>query len=395
LTPKSDDTRASGTLPLPELNPLLNPVLNKHLGRWAEVYFTNPPEKRDEAVTNLLRELESEPDAPQSARPASAPAKNTARSATSSTKPHAVKCQKCGFENDLHQRFCGECGTQLGPASLRTTPIVSPPLEAKYASNAKRETSSAGSGLVEPVSQFGSILHLSDPVPRSRSHESTDGDGMESSVAFSDDIAVPAGMKSAHRAYIGLALAVIIGGLGYMAWRSGQFGDQRSIFPAQAPAAATTTPSAHAPAPPSTVPEPLPNSEPPSQTHAATPANTPAISSDDAKPQNAAAKETLPTSKSPASPALSGNGSQELATALTFLNGSAEQRDSTQAAQWLWKAVEKKNTAATVLLAGLYLRGDGVQKNCDQGRVLLDAAADKGSKDAAGLLQNLQAFGCQ
>ena len=80
---------------------------------------------------------------------------------------------------------------------------------------------------------------------------------------------------------------------------------------------------------------------------------------------------------------------------MTFLNGIGEQRDSAAAAQWLWKAVEKQNTAATVLLAGLYLRGDGVQKNCDQGRVLLDAAADKGNKDAANLLRNLQTFGCQ
>jgi TPR repeat protein len=90
---------------------------------------------------------------------------------------------------------------------------------------------------------------------------------------------------------------------------------------------------------------------------------------------------------------VSTSGNQELATALGFLNGP--QRDSATAAQWLWRAVEKRNTAATVLLAGLYLRGDGVQKNCDQGRVLLDAAADKGSKDAASLLRNLQAFGCQ
>ena len=52
------------TLPDPELNPLLNPLLGAHMGRWAEVYFTNPPEKREEAVTELLRELESGSSAP-------------------------------------------------------------------------------------------------------------------------------------------------------------------------------------------------------------------------------------------------------------------------------------------------------------------------------------------
>src|SRR5580698_215746 len=40
------------------LNPLLNPLLASHMGRWAEVYFTNPPEKREQAVSDLLRELE-------------------------------------------------------------------------------------------------------------------------------------------------------------------------------------------------------------------------------------------------------------------------------------------------------------------------------------------------
>src|SRR4029077_3681062 len=44
----------------PELNPLINPVLGQHMGRWAEVYFTAAPENREEAVLALLRELTSE-----------------------------------------------------------------------------------------------------------------------------------------------------------------------------------------------------------------------------------------------------------------------------------------------------------------------------------------------
>src|ERR1700757_4105168 len=47
-------------LPAANLNPLLNPVLGAHMGRWAEVYFTSPPERREEAVLDLLRELEGE-----------------------------------------------------------------------------------------------------------------------------------------------------------------------------------------------------------------------------------------------------------------------------------------------------------------------------------------------
>src|SRR5579883_2656982 len=50
-----------GDLPNPDLNPLLNPTLSRNLGRWAEVYFTTPPERREEAVEKLLRELEGAP----------------------------------------------------------------------------------------------------------------------------------------------------------------------------------------------------------------------------------------------------------------------------------------------------------------------------------------------
>ena len=44
----------TSTLPPPELNPLLNPVLADHMGRWAQVYFTSPPEKREEGGHRAL-----------------------------------------------------------------------------------------------------------------------------------------------------------------------------------------------------------------------------------------------------------------------------------------------------------------------------------------------------
>jgi TPR repeat protein len=53
------------------------------------------------------------------------------------------------------------------------------------------------------------------------------------------------------------------------------------------------------------------------------------------------------------------------------------------------------NGQATLLLADLYLKGDGVSKNCDQARVLLDSAARKGVQGAGDRLRNLRAFGCQ
>ena len=91
-----------------------------------------------------------------------------------------------------------------------------------------------------------------------------------------------------------------------------------------------------------------------------------------------------------------GNGAEELAIAQRYLNGAnGQQRNRAEAAKWLWKSIAKHNADATLLLADLYLKGDGVSKNCDQARVLLDSAARNGIKEAGERLRHLQAFGCQ
>jgi TPR repeat protein len=101
-------------------------------------------------------------------------------------------------------------------------------------------------------------------------------------------------------------------------------------------------------------------------------------------------------SNNPEARAISGGGSEELAAARRYLKGTdGQKQDTTEAVDWLWKAVAKRNIEATLLLSDLFLKGSGVPQNCDQGRVLLDAAASRGSKDAAVRLRHLQAFGCQ
>ena len=70
-------------------------------------------------------------------------------------------------------------------------------------------------------------------------------------------------------------------------------------------------------------------------------------------------------------------------------------RDSSEAAKLLWKAVRKQNTTAAVLLSDLYVRGDGVPRSCDQARLLLLAAAKRGSPQAAQHLRQLESHGCQ
>jgi TPR repeat protein len=89
------------------------------------------------------------------------------------------------------------------------------------------------------------------------------------------------------------------------------------------------------------------------------------------------------------------DGSQELSLAERYLEGTNGPRDTTTAARWLWKAVSKQNTRADMLLADLYARGDGVAKSCDQARLLLTAASEKGDSQAAQRLRNLESGGCR
>jgi TPR repeat protein len=87
-------------------------------------------------------------------------------------------------------------------------------------------------------------------------------------------------------------------------------------------------------------------------------------------------------------------GKSELAAALASLDGTNGNRDSSKAARLLWAAVGNGNSAAEVILADLYLRGNGVAKSCEQGRVLLIAATRSGNAQAKVKLDELNTNGC-
>jgi len=205
-----------------------------------------------------------------------------------------------------------------------------------------------------------------------------------------------------YRPYVGLVLAVIVVTLAYVAWRGSTTWAGSSALPAQAPSAATdsgtsgTTPSASQKSEksPSAVPSP-PVSTPvkPAELQLQPKSAPPVEDSANASPNTPSQAPT----QGPAEPAPTrGVGGEELAAARDFMNGTnGRQQNLSEAAQWLWRSVRKQNLEATLLLSGLYLRGEGVPKNCEQARLLLDAAAVKGSKDAAERLRNLRAFGCE
>lgn len=389
--PEIREPGKAATLPVPEINPLHHPVLRQNLERWAEVYFGNRPEKRDVAVLQLLRELESSEARANGSPSARAfetpnPADPDRTAARAQGQPGI--CEACGFVTRPNQRFCGRCGARL----------ITPLADALDQDRRERAALSAPAPSAYDAEHrvFPSLLSND---PQQRVGENSD-DAPEESWEDTEEDEQPSSTWYSYRIFIGLALAVLLGYLGYLAWRSSQGAAGGANLPQQAPASSAT--SANPPHPPAdhslqnAAPSPSSNAitteTPFAGGHAAN-AQAPAHTASNA-PSNST-DSTEPPSASPGTGTALGNGTDELATAEKLLNAPAGKRDSAQAADLLWKAVSKKNTGAMVTLAELYLRGDGVQKNCDQGRILLDAAAKKGSKEAGELLRNLPGFGCE
>jgi PilZ domain len=61
----------------------------------------------------------------------------------------------------------------------------------------------------------------------------------------------------------------------------------------------------------------------------------------------------------------------------------------------LWGAVQSGSVSAEVSLAERFARGEGVNKNCDQAKVLMKAAADRGNREARLRLYQMETAGCQ
>jgi hypothetical protein len=417
LPDRTDNPEAPSTLPREELNPLINPLLAENMGRWASVYYTSPPEKRQEAILELLRELERERghSEPRTEVAVDEPTRTHDIDAPPSAPPQPIHCQQCRHENSADQKFCGMCGVPL-LASAGTQPpaLPSPAFESRVPESQVLESQINESQINRWPLDAGDINWNAQPVPapvaeaaseppqqpeafpqlhsygQDRSHE------YERPLSFLEP--QPEEPRSYYRLYIGAALVIIIVALGYVAWRNTQNSSAIAQLAPQTPPAVEqpTKSSPTQPAPPATQPD-VNNTAPPKEAaEAPKPARAPSRPEPaPARPNPAALIAKDQPKKSPP-PQASAGGSQELAVAEGYLNGTnGRQRNSAEAAQWLWKAVEKRNIAATMLLSDLYLKGNGVPKNCDQAHVLLDAAASRGVRDAAERLRNLKAYGCE
>ena len=395
-------------LPKPELNPMLNPTLGRNLGRWAHVYFTSPPEKREQAVLELLRELEAESGTGETA----APLNGTPTGVVAETRmnPEIVACAECGHQNARLQRFCGMCGS---PLTLDDPSFDEP--------NA-RDLPAAGG---HPLRNEPDSAVMRDPVFPTLSLFAQVGEeasGPHSGIHWlRDRDSEEDGVPSSALKYVLVVLVILL---------AAAFFYNRS----------RTTPGAHSPGEqgPSGVwtggGSPVPPVRPQTGPAASTPENVnsgkvDAESRTTSSPNPVTPKETAPVESSarstgstatpapvadagakrtaakptpepqepattPEESAASTSGSYELGMAEDYLMGKRGPRNTAVAATFLWKAVSKENTTAILLLSDLYRTGDGVPKSCDQARLLLYAAARKNVPEAGKKLRDLQA-GCQ
>jgi hypothetical protein len=407
-TPVADprDKFDADSLPDPELNPLLNPVLAAHMGRWAEVYFTNPPEKRGQAVSELLRELRNNaPVEPAAVEPIQKEkreegiriAEDCAKQIPTVEPPQI--CSACSAANAAEQKFCGMCGA----------PLDSLPLQVESKFGVLRSSSEANWNEAESPMENYSAEYATDAAPTSRyvHQHAFEPEWSISETELPHFAQESESVPYRYRVYIGIALAALLGVLIYVGWHgtAGFSGEASESKPTRAMPAAPASGSTAAPQPAPTrnvLPTDRPAETPPApavrnQQQSEASSLAAGISQKDRAPHPSPRSPRIVQVAAGSSIANEQSGAEELATAEKYLSGNNQGAagDNREAAQWLWKAVGKGNLAATMVLSDLYLRGDGVPKSCDQARLLLDAAAKKGKASAAERLRNLQAFGCQ
>jgi hypothetical protein len=344
-----------------ELNPLTNPVLEQHLGRWAKVYFGTPPAKREQAVSNLLEEIKRESGA-------SAPIQSGRPYFATDPKFQRTVCAACQHQNPPGHKFCSRCGQVLSPG---------------------QPSSSANLGTPEIADALPTNSAHDVPWLHDQAFSSLEGSGASQGRAWQ---------------YLAGAAVIVLAGLAYLHWapefrtrvastaKTPPVSAQAATLPPGNSSLAEPTAAAEAVAPESIVSESKKREvhNPPvtggAGDRAVVPPGVQAATQRSTLPSAAAGHSTVSDLES---------SSPDLRLAQRYLGGSMGVRDPSEAAKLLWRAVAKQNATAAILLSDLYVRGDGVPRSCDQARLLLVAAAKRGSPLAAQQLRNLESQGCQ
>lgn len=355
----SESTAGSSELSQADLNPLVNPLLGKYLGRWAEAYYTAPPGQREQAVLALLHVLEAEEAGdvgPKRALP-----------------QIPIGVCGCGQENSVWRPYCSNCGAALGrenergglTAQFLPIPVETSPLENPVPDFPPR----TGLLLVDhaaEVARADEETPASEVAPRAT-------EAASEAVMTSDampPLMVPTAPNRRSLIAVAVALLALVAIPAYLHWQSRSDESARKTVESASESLAQVAPATHSRAKPDALRE---ERERPRRKEASI-----------AKP---AAVEAAPEPVAPKTSETKG-GAAELIQAQQLLAEPSE-ANSAQAAALLWQSVKKENVGALMTLADLYQRGDGVQKNCMQARLLLTAASRRGSALATEKLRTL------
>ena len=418
-------------LPDQRLSPVLNPLLASHMGRWAEIYYTTPVAQRDEAVEQLLRQLEAESGStadaskgsakndddasveafvplPDTDGPQPAGLTNVESSGADSVRnreeakplPHAnvafsehavwaatskeqVDSAEPFFQPnpapeeqpsaDLSQVNASEA--EITPISLAEQALLPSLMEAP--AEQANEPSLHEQPLAELVWEPVQSSELPAPWAAHQQDDSQDvrqihnpppAQPLESSTPVWSTVEAHGRDWGRRNFAIAAAFIAILAGA-FWTWNRGS-----ALAPATAiaqPANEHTEAGASSPVKPSGVNAQVPES-------------------DALKRNNSAKAQVADTYEFGVE-----NVDPDLNTGLRYLRGETADHNSAEAAHYLWKAVGKQNGRALVELAGLYAKGDGVTKDCDQAKVLMEAAARHKIKELGTALETLHESGCE
>jgi hypothetical protein len=399
LVPKPLAAEPEADLPNPELNPLVNPIMGRHLGRWAEVYFTTVPEEREAALYKLLQDLEEEEGEHGATMEVDAPA--------AVSPAYALICARCERTNVRPQKYCGLCGALMpviGEAAMQAAAAG-----ASASTDMNQAAQPQSTQISEVVAPAGGSLSVALSAPDGIESAEANHRG-QASLLFQEDratassnegrIHVPqpvdvewlrqqklAADEPEESSLPTMRLAVIMAALClavllYLHWR-----DNRSESISSAPAhEAQVAPAAkQAPGPdqlPETTAERGPAKQTPRDQPSQQPASVPHIVPTSTIPNTAKPKPAGRDLPASAASAISDVASGELGAAMWLMSDKNPKRNSKEAAKLLWKAVGKDDSNALLPLSDLYARGDGVPRNCAQAQLLLKAAAQRGVPSA-------------
>ena len=455
----------SGALPDQRLSPVLNPLLASQLGRWAEIYYTTPPEKRDEAVGHLLRKLEAEAEtgpitseinraAPpvEAAAPVVEMAPLLDESALDVPTGEVLSHPSAPENPDIdipeaELPIVGAADIDLKTLELEPSPasvVAEEASEAQFPQEGQHTRAAwpglesvAASSWAEPdeIPTIPPIAHLEEAPPdqagsqaseNAQRVEATDASRVSGAPSTSDiphqteadpsvlqfrKLLIPVARPQWISPLLGVAALLVVGFVVLLSTLRHK------------PAASASAPSSRA------VSGQLQQASQPRAPEAGTPARE---ASQEAR--NAVKAELAPTLAnrgSSASSASQPTASQveksaaeksaierpgtepasidrqltekpaaessdpDLAAGLQYLRGDPATRDSAEAAKYLWKSVGRQNGRALVELAGLYAKGDGVVKDCDQAKILLQAASHHKLNKMGAALETLRQSGCE